>query len=61
VFGTVQRASLKPDRSDGRIPPLPERVRDFGVRRALGATTNDIVRLVLANAVGVVAPARPSD
>jgi putative ABC transport system permease protein len=29
-------------------------VRDFGVRRALGATTRDVVRLVVANAVRVI-------
>ena len=29
-------------------------VRDFGVRRALGATTNDVLRLVLTNALRVV-------
>jgi putative ABC transport system permease protein len=29
-------------------------VRDFGVRRALGATTNDVLRVVLANAARVV-------
>jgi len=31
------------------------RVRDFGVRRALGATTQDLVRLVVGNAIRVVA------
>jgi len=34
---------------------VQQRVRDFGVRRALGATTSDILRLVMANAAGVVA------
>ncbi len=34
---------------------VQQRVRDFGVRRALGATTGDVVRLVVGDAVGVVA------
>jgi len=34
---------------------VQQHVRDFGVRRALGATTNDIVRLVMVNAVRVIA------
>ena len=34
---------------------VQQHVRDFGVRRALGATTNDVLRLVVANAVRVVA------
>ena len=29
-------------------------MRDFGVRRALGATTNDVLRLVIANAARVI-------
>ena len=33
---------------------VQQSVRDFGVRRALGATTQDILRLVLLNAVRVV-------
>ena len=31
------------------------RVRDFGIRRALGATTRDVLRLVVASAVPVIA------
>lgn len=34
---------------------VQQHVRDFGVRRALGATTNDVLRLVIANAARVVA------
>jgi putative ABC transport system permease protein len=34
---------------------VQQQVRDFGVRRALGATTNDVLRLVVANAARVVA------
>ena len=34
---------------------VQQRVRDFGVRRALGATTNDILGLVTVNAARVVA------
>jgi putative ABC transport system permease protein len=33
---------------------VQQSVRDFGVRRALGATTHDVLRLVLTNAVRVV-------
>jgi putative ABC transport system permease protein len=33
---------------------VQQSVRDLGVRRALGATTRDILRLVLANALRVV-------
>jgi ABC-type antimicrobial peptide transport system permease subunit len=33
---------------------VQQSVRDFGVRRALGATTNDVFRLVLINGVRVV-------
>jgi putative ABC transport system permease protein len=34
---------------------VQQQVRDFGVRRALGATTNDVLRHVLSNGVRVVA------
>jgi putative ABC transport system permease protein len=34
---------------------VQQQVRDFGVRRALGATTNDVLRLVVGNAARVVA------
>jgi len=34
---------------------VQQRVRDFGVRRALGATTSDLLRLVLGSAVPVIA------
>ena len=34
---------------------VQQRMRDFGVRRALGATTQDVVRLVAGDAVRVVA------
>jgi putative ABC transport system permease protein len=34
---------------------VQQHVRDFGVRRALGATTNDVLRLVILNAARVVA------
>jgi len=34
---------------------VQQHVRDFGVRRALGATTNDILRLVVSNAARVIA------
>jgi putative ABC transport system permease protein len=34
---------------------VQQHVRDFGVRRALGATTNDILRLVMVNAARVIA------
>jgi putative ABC transport system permease protein len=34
---------------------VQQQVRDFGVRRALGATTNDVLRLVIANAARVIA------
>jgi putative ABC transport system permease protein len=34
---------------------VQQRVRDFGVRRALGATSQDVMRLVIADAARVVA------
>ncbi len=34
---------------------VQQRVRDFGVRRALGATTSDVFRLVVGSAVRVIA------
>jgi putative ABC transport system permease protein len=34
---------------------VQQRMRDFGVRRALGATSGDVVRLVAGNAVRVIA------
>jgi len=34
---------------------VQQRTRDFGVRRALGATTGDVMKLVVSNAVKVVA------
>ena len=34
---------------------VQQHVRDFGVRRALGATTNDILRLVMSNAARLIA------
>jgi putative ABC transport system permease protein len=34
---------------------VQQRVRDFGVRRVLGATTGDVLRLVAGNAAGVIA------
>jgi putative ABC transport system permease protein len=34
---------------------VQQRMRDFGVRRALGATTRDVVRLVVGDAVRVIA------
>ena len=34
---------------------VQQRVRDFGVRRALGATTGDVLRLVVGSATRVVA------
>jgi putative ABC transport system permease protein len=34
---------------------VQQHVRDFGLRRALGATTNDILRLVMMNAARVIA------
>jgi putative ABC transport system permease protein len=34
---------------------VQQHLRDFGLRRALGATTNDILRLVMTNAARVVA------
>ena len=33
---------------------VQQRVRDFGVRRALGATTGDVLRLVVTNAIRVI-------
>ena len=33
---------------------VQQSVRDFGLRRALGATTHDVLRLVLINALRVV-------
>jgi ABC-type antimicrobial peptide transport system permease subunit len=40
---------------------VQQSVRDFGVRRALGATTNDVLRLVLVNGIGVVGTGPPLD
>jgi ABC-type antimicrobial peptide transport system permease subunit len=34
---------------------VQQRVRDFGVRRALGATSNDVMRLVVGDAIKVIA------
>jgi len=34
---------------------VQQRVRDFGVRRALGATTSDVLRLVVGSAVRTIA------
>jgi putative ABC transport system permease protein len=34
---------------------VQQQVRDFGVRRALGATTNDVLRLVIVSAARVIA------
>jgi putative ABC transport system permease protein len=34
---------------------VQQRVRDFGVRRALGATSNDVLRLVVSGAIRVIA------
>ena len=34
---------------------VQQRVRDFGVRRVLGATTGDVLRLVVGSAAGVIA------
>lgn len=34
---------------------VQQRIRDFGVRRALGASTGDVLRLVLSSAVRVIA------
>jgi putative ABC transport system permease protein len=33
---------------------VQQRMRDFGVRRALGATTNDVMRLVIGNAARLI-------
>jgi putative ABC transport system permease protein len=33
---------------------VQQRVRDFGVRRALGATTREVIRLVIANAARTI-------
>ena len=33
---------------------VQQRMRDFGVRRALGATTNDVLRLVITNAARLI-------
>jgi putative ABC transport system permease protein len=33
---------------------VQQRTRDFGVRRALGATTNDVIRLVVRNAAALI-------
>jgi ABC-type antimicrobial peptide transport system permease subunit len=33
---------------------VQQRVRDFGVRRALGATTRDVLRLVVSDALRIV-------
>jgi len=34
---------------------VQQRVRDFGVRRALGATSGDVMRLVVGSAIKVIA------
>jgi putative ABC transport system permease protein len=34
---------------------VQQRMRDFGVRRALGATSGDVIRLVASNAIRVIA------
>ena len=34
---------------------VQQRVRDFGLRRALGATTGDVLRLVVGGAIRVIA------
>ena len=36
---------------------VQQHVRDFGVRRALGATTNDVLRIVITNAAASSPPA----